>query len=135
MRRLRDLLLRHPALVAWLFATALCVRLAVPGGFMLSSDGGSVRLTLCDSRAMQPPPAVSYGHEHGHGGHPKDPAPPPDAPCAFTAVAWSLLDSDGPVLPRIPEFSSEPAVALALLPAEPPQARLRPPQTGPPHCA
>jgi hypothetical protein len=120
----RALIARRPGMVALLFAAALLLRLLVPAGFMPTSQGGRLAVTLCSGA---PAPHAMRGMAH------HEPAPTPDGRCAFADLAMPVpgeavapaLALPAPIVAALGERDER---------APPPRAppRLHPPARGPP---
>jgi hypothetical protein len=119
---------RHLALL--ICAAALLLKLLVPGGYMVTADGGRAGLAVCPGLA--PPAAVTampaMRHDLPASDHGK-----PEQPCAFAALAAQMLGATDPMLLGA---AIAVIIAAALVRALPsPSARaafLRPPLRAPP---
>lgn len=132
------LLLAQRHVAALICACALLMKVAVPGGYMVSNVAGSPAIILCPQVAAMPPASGDMTHagmshaaskrdgkSHEHG--------KVEMPCVFTALAAATLAATDPLL-----LASLIAYVMALAiagvawprPAEP--ARSRPPLRGPP---
>ena len=111
---------------------ALLLRLGIPAGYMLGSEGSALALIPCPQVVTASP--AGHGQEH----HPAGEAPSPQskAPCPYVALASPILPPPPPILAPPPELSSR---AQASLPPElraaPPLAAPPPPSRGPPSLA
>jgi hypothetical protein len=130
---LRQHLLRHRLLAAWLIAAALLMKVLVPTGYMVSATPGAIAIELCSGYGpvlVAPPTTDGMGHRHHH---PKSGKETKEPPCAFSALSAPSLSGGDPILllAAIPFI-----VLIALRLPEPGVARasdfLRPPLRGPP---
>ncbi|MFL6856451.1 MAG: hypothetical protein ACJ8EB_00930 [Allosphingosinicella sp.] len=113
----------RPGLFA-LAAAALLLRLLVPAGFMIGTQGGAPALLLC--------PQVVAAPMHHRGGH-HAPARHAEAPCPFAALSAPALPPPEPLGAPAPETAFvAPAQALPARWAAPDPASPPPPARGPP---
>lgn len=118
---------RHLAL--FICAAALLLKIVVPAGYMVASDGGRVTMTLCSGVA--PRMTAMHGDMAGHGKPGEHQRV--ELPCAFAGLS---APATGPVdAVQVAAFVAF-VMAVALLPVAIPAAarppRLRPPLRGPP---
>lgn len=127
--RVRKGMTMQPGLWLALLFLVLALRLVVPQGWMLDSDGPGLSITPCSGVAPAEPHAMQ-GHAHHHH------APMPDHPCAFAGVAMAAALDAAPALaaPTALARANAPqplgTIAIGRGLAAPP-----PPQTGPPALA
>ncbi len=139
MHALRAFLIGHRRLAAFAVMLALCMKVLLPAGYMLSSslDGSSTRvltLILCHSGGDGPAVAKVTvpvdGKTKGDGQGAPGKA---DGHCAYSALSMSAVGGAAPVLLAL-AFAV--ILALGLAPARRlpfgPVAYLRPPLRGPP---
>lgn len=146
----RELLLRHRHLAGLLFALALAMKLAVPGGYMPMVVDGRIVVAWC--AGVMPPPAETTmamaaekpmpmaGMAHGTVDHGEreddahhDQAPPV---CPFaTLAAPALAAVDAMLLAAAILFAMVRALRLPPLPLAAAAPRLRPPSRAPPFPA
>ncbi len=132
MQPLRTFLRDHRWLAIWLVALALCMKVAVPTGFMIGAGANSLSITICDGQGSAQVKQISLpqpGHAHEIPG---ESGKAPDA-CPYAALGMAAL-SGTPALLLV--------VALAFIlicgvwPTAAPQpaqrAFLRPPLRAPP---
>ncbi|MFL6862778.1 MAG: hypothetical protein ACJ8DZ_07245 [Allosphingosinicella sp.] len=113
----------RPGLFA-LAAAALLLRLLVPAGFMIGTQGGAPALLLC--------PQVAAAPMHHRGGH-QAPAGHAEAPCPFAALSAPALPPPEPLRASAPEPAfAPPAQALPTQQPAPDPASPPPPARGPP---
>lgn len=124
---------RYPA-VLWLLAVlALCVRAAVPSGWMPVADQGGIRIEICSGAG----PMALVLERDGSLHEERAPATPaPRDPCPFGTAPAMAADLP-PVILLAPPPLTEPqeharAAAFAALPFV---RGLKPPATGPPSLA
>ena len=131
MTGLRQYLLHHRALAAWLVALALLMKVLVPTGYMLGTSAGSITVELCSGygpmKMAMPMPGMAH-HQGDKSDHGKA-----EQPCAFSGLSAPSLAAADPILL---------ALALAFIIATAfraptpvriqARAFLRPPTTGPP---
>lgn len=99
MRFLRNLIRAHPFLAHATLAMALCLKVLVPSGFMISASSKSIIVGLCSGR-MDAPKAttitIPMGPKHSELPDQKSAA---DAPCAFSVLSMATTGSvDLPLL-------------------------------------
>jgi hypothetical protein len=129
---IRHLLAQRP-LAALIVAAALALKLLVPAGYMVGSEGGRVTVSICSgtgpSTMVVELPEVGdeagHGKDHGDGGK--------EMPCVFSGLSAPALAATDPIqLAALIAF----VLAIGLLPSAPPlptrAAHLRPPSHGPP---
>lgn len=124
---------RHYPVLLWLLAAlALCVRAAVPSGWMPVADQGGIRIEICSGAGPMAMVLERDGSLHEERG---PASPTPRDPCPFGTAPAMAAD-----LP--------PVIALALPPLTEPQEHARaasfaalpfvrglsPPATGPPYA-
>jgi hypothetical protein len=127
MSALRAFLFRHRLLALWLVAAALCVKMVVPAGFMVSSDAKVLTIRICadsmgnDGIAKVAVPMTGTAGKSAKG------------ECAFGALSMAMAAGADPALLALAlafilllGFAPVPAPRLQRL------ARLRPPLRGPP---
>ncbi|MBO9498910.1 MAG: hypothetical protein J7496_13590 [Novosphingobium sp.] len=104
---LRRILLRQNRLALLLIALALCLKAAVPAGFMAEAANGSITVRICDGQShgtgtvalpLAPGAGKHDGRTHGADG----------VPCAYTALSLGALGGTDPLL-------LEAAIAFLLL--------------------
>jgi hypothetical protein len=127
---LRDILLRHRMLAVWLAVLALLMKVAVPAGYMIGTEHGSITIELCSgtgpmTMTMQMPGMAHHDNKSDHGKG--------EQPCPFSGLSAPSLAAADPILLaiaitfivatvfRIPDKSVVRAPAF-----------LRPPLRGPP---
>ena len=129
MTGLRQYLLRHRAVAAWLVALALLMKMLVPGGYMLDTSASSLTVELCSGYGPMTMPMPGMAH---HGGDKSDHGKA-EQPCAFSGLSAPSLAAADPILLAL---SIAFIVATAFRASVPSLARmpafLRPPPTGPP---
>ena len=131
MTGLRQYLLRHRALAAWLVALALLMKVLVPTGYMLGTSAGSITVELCSGygpmKMTMPMPGMAH-HQGDKSDHGKA-----EQPCAFSGLSAPSLAATDPILLALALAF---IIALAFRPQTPglvqAPAFLRPPTTGPP---
>ena len=140
MHALRAFLLGHRGLAAFAVALALCMKVLLPVGYMLSSslDGSSTRvltLALCHTGSEDGPTVANVtvpvdGQAKGDG---KGTSGKADGQCAYSSLSMSAVGGASPALLAL-AFAI--ILALGLAPARRlPFGRiayLRPPLRGPP---
>jgi hypothetical protein len=130
MTALRAFLFRHRLLAVWLVAAALCVKMVVPAGLMVSSDAKVLTIRICadslghDGLATVAVPMKGAAGKTGAAGK---------GECAFGALSMASMAGADPALLALAlafilllGFASTPAPHLRRL------SRLRPPLRGPP---
>ena len=93
---LRRILLRQNRLALLLIALALCLKAAVPAGFMAEAANGSITVRICDGQSHGVSVAVPLeqgGGKHDARGHGSD-----GVPCAYTALSLGALGGADPLL-------------------------------------
>lgn len=126
---------QFPAMLWLLAALALCVRAAVPSGWMPVADSSGIRIEICSGSAPVAMVLERDGSLH-KAGAPKAPAPAPRDPCPF-GTAPAMAADIPPAIALAPPPLTEPqaharAAAFAALPFI---RGLQPPATGPPALA
>lgn len=137
MNRLRALMKHHHRLAMALLMLALCIKAAIPGGFMIGSGAGvSLSVSICADASGQPRTmqlVLPAGEDHGS----KQAGLADKAkPCAFSGLAKDgATAADALVLALALAF----IVLISLAPARRLPLRapchLRPPLRGPPVTA
>lgn len=130
MQPIRAMIIRHAKLAAVLLALVLCMRAAVPAGYMVGDEAGTLTVSVCSGVAHGPRSITIDVGSHQQKG---DPAK--DIPCAFTALAKAATDgADAPLLALALALAFILALGfVAVRPMLLPLAeRLRPPLRGPP---
>lgn len=133
MHLLRAFLRRHRALAMFVVLAALCLKAAVPAGFMLETKGRVLTVALC-SDASGTAMTRQIVVPHGDSGAVQQAKA--QAACPFTALSLDALGgTDAVLLAAALAF----ILALAFLPQRPAQVRraswLLPPPCGPPALA
>lgn len=123
----------YPACLWLLAAVALCVRAAVPSGWMPVIDQGGIRIEICSGSGPMAMVLERDGSLHEERGQP---APPPRDPCPFGTAPAMAADLP-PVIALAPPLLIEPqeharAAAFAALAFH---RGVKPPATGPPRLA
>ena len=96
MTGLRQHLLRHRALAAWLVALALLMKVLVPTGYMLGTSAGTITVELCSGygpmKMTMPTPGMAHhgGDKSNHG--------KAEQPCAFSGLSAPSLAAADPIL-------------------------------------
>lgn len=125
MRGIRAFLMVRPGLAALLFAVALTMKLAVPGGTMI--DTRSLTVTLCSGMGAAETVTIPFT------GKKDDAKGAADGPCAFASLGDQMLGgADAPLLAAAIAF----ILLLGVRPRAAPEvnrpAFLRPPLRAPP---
>ena len=113
-----------------LCGAALLLKLLVPTGYMIESNGGRVAMIICSGIATAAPmemhgDMVDHGKSKDHG--------KADMPCAFSGFSAAMTMAIDPVqLAALIAFVMALGVAAAKLPLPLHPAYLRPPLRGPP---
>jgi len=123
----------YPALLWLLAALALCVRAAVPSGWMPVADQGGIRIEICSGAGPMAMVLERDGSLHEERG---PASPTPRDPCPFGTAPAMAADLPS-VIAMAPPPLSEPqeharAAAFAALPFS---RSVKPPATGPPNLA
>lgn len=127
---LRRIMKRHVPAACLLLVLTLCMKLAVPVGFMPDLSDGGVRLVVCDGMAV---PAEGAHAMPGHHHHGHDASTRSDAPCPFAGLAAPALGGTDPIqlalaVANLLVAGFVVAVAIRLRAV----GHLRPPLRGPP---
>jgi hypothetical protein len=131
MHGLRLWMRRHEALVLLCAALVLCLKLAVPAGYMIDGAGPQLRLILCTTAADGSTIARAVdvpGGGHGPGGEPQA----DDAPCAYSVLSMGALDAAAAFVVAALVFVFMRALWAAMPPPTPLRLWLLPPLRGPP---
>ena len=135
VRIVRHLLATRHLAVLVCVATLL-LKLLVPTGYMLDSDGGRLVVVSCPSMvphatSMDMPGMHGDGAYHGKSGdHGKA-----DTPCAFAGLSAAITGAVDPVqLAALIAFIVSVGLVLSAPPPRPSRTHLRPPLRGPPTC-
>lgn len=134
MSALRALIRDHRTLALVLAMLALCVKMAVPQGYMLASSGQKfLTVQLCFDGTEHRTATIAIPMKGKAEGGDKSGTTKPDSSCAFTSLAMgSLGGADAPLLAIALAF----ILALGFAPVAPilrsRASRLRPPLRGPP---
>ncbi|HWK35538.1 DUF2946 family protein [Sphingomonas sp.] len=126
MTALRLFVRDHRVLAAWLVVLALAMKLAVPAGFMTSTQAGAITVEVCNGTG---PMTIAIP------GLPDKPADPgtKEQPCAFSGLsAPSLAGADPVLLVAAIAFVFAYAIRRETPVAARAPAYLRPPLRGPP---
>ena len=139
MRAIRHLLAqRHWAVL--ICAATLLLKLLVPTGYMIGSEGGRIAITICsgfEPRTMTTamPGATAMSGMHGGSsdhGTSKDHGKA-EMPCAFSGLSAAALGATDPLqLAALIAFVMAMGFATTVLPSPVGPAHLRPPLRGPP---
>lgn len=132
------LLLARRHLAALICACALLMKMAVPGGYMVSNVAGWPAITLCPQVTAMPP--VNGDMRHAHTSHAGSKGPggshehgKAEMPCVFTALAAATLAAIDPLLlVSLIAYVMALAIAGVAWPRRAEPARSRPPLRGPP---
>jgi hypothetical protein len=129
---IRHLLRYHRRLALWVIVLALALKVVVPGGYMVGTEGGSITVQLCSGYGPQTMVVAMPGmahHSEKKGDHGKS-----EMPCAFSGLSGPSLAAVDPllllaaiafILLTVFRLADRPAVRRAL-------PYLRPPLRGPP---
>jgi hypothetical protein len=135
MGNLRAFLLGHRRLALLLVAAALCLKVLVPGGYMLGQGAGTyITVEICaDASGQHLTKDVFVPAKPGQGNSAQAKG---DGPCPYSALSMAALSgADAALLALALAF----ILALGFLPAAPPRlaraAHVRPPLRGPPAFA
>lgn len=136
MHPLRAFLLRHRALAMFVAAFALCLKAAMPAGYMLGQQARVLTIVLCADASGAPMKQQIVLGNTGQTGHEADKTAKADTVCPYSALSLTALGGADALLL---------ALALAFIlalgfagraPALPARAQyLRPPLRGPPALA
>lgn len=133
MHQLRDFLLRHRAIAMFVAALALCLKVAVPAGYMLGEQARVLTVVLCADASGEPMTQQIVLGAAGGATHDADKHAKGDPVCPYSALSLTALGGADVAL-----LAAALAFILALgfapvtagLPAR--WAHLRPPLRGPP---
>jgi hypothetical protein len=116
---------------------ALALKIAIPGGYMLSADQGRLAVTVCRGVAPSTRP-TAMPRMHGAMKHhaPDAPHGQDELPCAFAGLSHQALGAVDPIL-LVAAIAFIMAFGIAPVPPTPIERRdhLRPPLRGPPRTA
>ena len=140
MTTLRQYLMRHTALAAWLVVLTLLMKMLVPTGYMFStSSTGSITIELCSGFGPVAIAAPGHGMTHHHGQHDHekhDHKGKEMSPCAFSGLSAPSLGGTDPLLLAAAIAFIVATVFLSVVPsAVVLPTYLRPPLRGPPRYA
>lgn len=123
----------YPALLRLLAALALCVRAAVPSGWMPVADQGGIRIEICSGAG----PMAMVLERDGSLHEEREPnAPPPRDPCPFgTAPAMAADLPQSAVLAPPPLTEPQEHARATAFAALPFTRSVKPPARGPPRLA
>ncbi len=135
MTTLRQYLMRHTALAAWLVVLTLLMKMLVPTGYMFgTSSTGSITIELCSGFGPVAIAAPRHGMTHHHGQHDHKGKEMP--PCAFSGLSAASLGGTDPLLLALAIAFIVTTVFLSVVPsAVVLPTYLRPPLRGPPRYA
>ncbi|MFM6933094.1 MAG: hypothetical protein ACKOUT_12720 [Novosphingobium sp.] len=123
----------YPALLWLLAALAICVRAAVPSGWMPVADQGGIRIEICTGTGSTAMVLERDGSLHEQ---PAPQAPAPRDPCPFgTAPAMAADLPPVVILPAPPLLEPQEHARASAFAARPFVRGLSPPATGPPQTA
>ncbi|WP_019516962.1 hypothetical protein [Sphingomonas sp. Mn802worker] len=137
-------LLVHRHLAVLIFAAALLMKLAVPGGYMVSDEAGWPTITLCPqvtSTQIQSVEAtmddlVHMDMIHADAADKRSPSHSDgkaELPCVFSALAAATIAATDPLLlVALIAFVMALGISGIVLPGRTEPARSRPPLRGPP---
>jgi hypothetical protein len=131
MQQLRALLFRHRAVATLVVLAALCIKMALPGGYMIGSNSKVLTVQLCAdasgshfTKQIVIPMKGDSGEPSGKQGK---------SECAFASLSMASLSGADPVLLALALAF---ILALGIAPVRPSRLNrthfLRPPLRGPP---
>ena len=124
---------QFPGMLWLLAALALCIRAAVPAGWMPVADQGGIRIEICSGSGPMAMVLERDGSMHEEGA---PQSPPLRDPCPFgTAPAMAADLPPAIALPAPPLTEPQEHARAAAFAALPFNRGLMPPATGPPELA
>lgn len=136
MHLLRAFLLRHRAIAIFVAALALCLKAAIPSGYMLGEQARVLTVVLCADASGQPMiQRIDLG-DAGKSGHDVDKHAKGDSVCGYSALSLAALGgADVALLALALVFILALGFAPVATALPAPAAHLRPPLRGPPALA
>lgn len=89
---LRRFLLNRPALSALIVACALMLKILVPSGFMLGTEGGMITIEICSGTGPMKLSMAMPGTDHKQDHQGKE------MPCAFSALSAASMAATDAIL-------------------------------------
>ena len=130
VNQFRHLLSRHRLLATLILVAALSMKIAIPSGFMLGSENGSITVEICSGYGPMKMTMVMPGVEHRQD---KPDHQGKEMPCAFSGLVAPAMTAVDPILLAISiAFILAIGTAFEVSPVTRVPAFLRPPLRGPP---